>query len=193
MASQPKTSPSKEAEETPDWEHILYTPERVAKWIRGEISLQELTAVSGAEMMEMAVIGFSLYEQGRYDKARVIFEALAELDPKEGYYRTALGAIYLAEEELEPAEKMFTLAIKLNDQEIASYVNRGEVYLRQGKILEAAHDFKRAIKLDPDNRDPLTRRARVLAAAALQTLEAAKVADRSEKPKKAAGTAAKKK
>ena len=50
---------------------------------------------------------------------------------------------------------------------------RGEVYLRQGKILEAARDFKRAVDLDPENRDPLTRRARLLAAAALQTLEAA--------------------
>jgi len=151
----------------------LYSPERVSAWVRGEITLAELSAVSGAEMLEMAVIGYSMYEQGRYDDARVIFDALCALDPREAYYRTALGAVYLARENLEKAEALFNEAIRLSPKEIAAYVNRGEVYLRQGKILEAARDFKRAVDLDPENRDPLTRRARLLAAAALQTLEAA--------------------
>jgi len=163
----PSTEPEK------NWAEILYTPERVMKWMKGEITLAELSAVSGPEMLEMAVIGFSMYEQGRYDDARVIFDALCALDPREPYYRTALGAVYLAQENLEQAEQLFNEAIRLNDREIASYVNRGEVYLRQGKILEAAQDFKKAVDLDPENKDPLTRRARLLAAAALQTLEAA--------------------
>jgi tetratricopeptide (TPR) repeat protein len=81
--------------------------------------------------------------------------------------------VYLARENLEKAEELFNEAIRLNPKEIAAYVNRGEVFLRQGKILEAARDFKRAVDLDPENRDPLTRRARLLAAAALQALEAA--------------------
>ena len=121
----------------------------------------------------MAVIGFSLYEQGRYEDAKVIFQGLAMLDPKEGYYRTALGAVYLAQEDIVMAEQCFNAAIALNDKEIASFVNRGEVYLRQGKILEAAYDFKKAVELDPEGKDPLTNRARILAAAALETLEEA--------------------
>lgn len=152
----------------------VFTPERVARWIKGEITLAELSAVSGPELLEMAVTGFSMYEQGRYDDARVIFDALCALDLRESYYRTALGAVYLAQEKLEQAEQLFNEAIRLNDREIASFVNRGEVYLRQGKIVEAAQDFKRAVMLDPMTRDPLTRRARLLAAAALQTLEAAR-------------------
>lgn len=164
-----KTAERKIAEET------LYTPERVAAWVRGEITLAELSAVSGPEMLEMAVVGYSMYEQGRYEDARVIFSGLCALDPKEGYYRTALGAVYLALDDLRRAEDMFNQAVRLNDREIASYVNRGEVYLRQGKILEAAKDFKRAVDLDPHSRDPITQRARVLAAAALQTLQAADV------------------
>ncbi|MBI3186068.1 MAG: tetratricopeptide repeat protein [Myxococcales bacterium] len=138
------------------------------------MTLQELSAISGPEMLEMAVIGFSMYEQGKYDDARVVFQGLSTLDPKEGYYRTALGAVFLAQENLEAAEDCFNQAIKLNASEIASYVNRGEVYLRQGKILEAAQDFKRAVDLDPENKDPLSQRARILAAAALETLEAAR-------------------
>src|SRR3954465_13445001 len=127
-------------EVTQDWDKVLYAPERVEKWLRGEITLQELNAISGPEMLEMAVIGFSMYEQGRYEEAKVIFQGLCTLDPKEGYYRTALGAVYLAQEDLDNALIMFNAAIGLNDKEIASFVNRGEVYLRQGKIVEAAHD-----------------------------------------------------
>ncbi len=54
---------------------------------------------------------------------------------------------------------------------MAAWVNRGEVNLREGKILEAAQDFAEAVKLDPESKDPLTQRARVLAAAALETIE----------------------
>jgi tetratricopeptide (TPR) repeat protein len=167
----PKTNQPEE-EVTPGWEKIVYAPERVAKWIRGEITLQELNAISGPEMLEMAVIGFSMYEQGKYEEAKVIFHGLCGLDPKEGYYRTALGAVYLAQDDLKTAEALFNEAIRLNDKEIASYVNRGEVYLRQGKIIEAAKDFKKAVELDPENKDPLSQRARLLAAAALETIEA---------------------
>ncbi|MBX5482224.1 MAG: tetratricopeptide repeat protein [Myxococcaceae bacterium] len=178
----PNKGEARKPEVTPDWDKVLYAPERVEKWLRGEITLQELNAISGPEMLEMAVIGFSMYEQGRYEEAKVIFQGLCTLDPKEGYYRTALGAVFLAQEDLDNALNMFNAAIALNDKEIASFVNRGEVYLRQGKIIEAAHDFKRAVDLDPENKDPLSHRARILAAAALETLEQAqKLAENKNK------------
>ncbi len=188
MANDIPSTPNKDGKpkDPKEWAEVLFTPERVKKWVQGEITLAELSAVSGPEMLEMAVIGFSMYEQGRYDDARVIFDALCALDPREGYYRTALGAVYLAQENLEQAEQLFNEAIRLNDREIASYVNRGEVYLRQGKILEAAQDFKKAVDLDPNGTDPLTRRARLLAAAALQTLEAAQKAQGQQGPQPAA-------
>jgi tetratricopeptide (TPR) repeat protein len=167
---------------TPNWEQIVYDKSRIEKWVRGEITLRELNAISGPEMLEMAVIGFNMFEQGRYKEARTIFTGLATLDPKEAYYRTALGAVDLAEEDLDSAHYNFTLAIGLNPKEIASYVNRGEVYLRTGKMLEAAYDFKKAVELDPENKDPLSMRARLLAAAALDTIQKAQVAAAGGKP-----------
>ncbi|MFZ5470402.1 MAG: tetratricopeptide repeat protein [Myxococcota bacterium] len=158
---------------TPGWEKVLYDPKRIEKWVRGEMTLQELHAVSGPEMLELAKAGFSMFQHGMFNDAKVVFEGLNALDPKEAYYLTALGAVHLMLEDLEMAERCFNAAIELDDKEIASYVNRGEVFLRQGKILEAAQDFKKAVELDPENKDPLTQRARILAAAALETLEAA--------------------
>jgi tetratricopeptide (TPR) repeat protein len=160
-------------EVTPNWEKILYSPDRVEKWVKGEMSLQELQGITGPEMLGMAMVGFQFYEQGKFDEAGTIFVGLNALDPKESYYVTALGAVHLAQDHLDAALTCFNLAIQLNAKEVASYVNRGEVYLRQGKILEAAQDFRRAVELDPKGADPLTHRARVLAAAALEMIEQA--------------------
>ncbi|MBS1149698.1 MAG: Tetratricopeptide repeat protein [Myxococcaceae bacterium] len=175
---------------TPDWEKILYSTDRVQKWLKGELTLQELNAINGPEMLSMAMVGFQLYEQGRLDDAEVIFSGLNALDPRESYYLTALGAVHLAKEDLDMALRCFNQAIKLNNKEIASYVNRGEVHLRQGKILEAAEDFKSAVDLDPKGTDPLTHRARVLAAAALEMIEQAQKGDDGASEKKAKPAAA---
>lgn len=156
---------------TPGWEKILYSDERKKMLAKGEISLREFHAISGPEMLQMALIGFRMYEQGKYSEAKTIFSGLIQLDPKESYYYTALGATFLAEEELELARSQFDMAIVLNPKEVAPYVNRGEVNLRDGKILEAAEDFAKAVQLDPEFKDPLTQRARVLAAAALEMIE----------------------
>jgi len=124
------------------------------------------------ELLEKAMEAFQLYEQGQYEDARAIFEELSQLDPAEAYYRTALGAISLAEDELDLALENFNQALELNPKDTAALVNRGEVYLRLGSIMEAAQDFARAVDLDPENKDPLTMRARLLAAAAIETIEA---------------------
>jgi tetratricopeptide (TPR) repeat protein len=168
------------AKVTPDWEKVLYTPERKEKLLNGQISLRDYHAISGPEMLQMALIGFRMYEQGKYAEAKTIFSGLITLDPMEAYYHTALGAVYLAEEELEEARAAFDRAIALNAKEVAPYVNRGEVNLREGKILEAAQDFAKAVELDPKFEDPLTQRARVLAAAALEMIENANEADKKK-------------
>lgn len=160
-------------EATPNWEKLLYTPERKAAFQKGEMNLRDYHAISGPEMLQMALIGFRLYEQGKYSEAKTIFSGLISLEPTESYYHTALGAVFLAEEDLEMARGYFDVAISLNPKEVAPYVNRGEVNLRDGKILEAAEDFAKAVELDPKFEDPLTQRARVLAAAALEMIEAA--------------------
>ncbi|MFO0593845.1 MAG: tetratricopeptide repeat protein [Myxococcaceae bacterium] len=158
-------------EVTPGWQKLLYNPDRKAKVEAGEMTLRDYHGISGPEMLQMALIGFRMYEQGKYSEAKTIFSGLIQLEPTEAYYYTALGAVFLAEEELEQAGTYFNIAIKLNPKEVAPYVNRGEVNLRSGKILEAAQDFAKAVELDPKYEDPLTQRARVLAAAALEMIE----------------------
>lgn len=163
---------------TPGWEKILYSQDRINQFANGELSGRELHALTGPQMLYIAVQGFRMFEEGKLEQARLLFVALCQLDPKEAYYRTALGAVLIQMDDIEGATANLTQAIELNPDELAAYVNRGECYLRDGKIAEAAEDFSMAVqlekKLPPEDVQTraLVQRARVLAAAALEMLEA---------------------
>jgi tetratricopeptide (TPR) repeat protein len=182
-----KSKPKDDAEARKSLADALVTPERLMEWFKGDITYWQLAGVTPTELAEMAMMGYSMYEQGRLKEAKAIFDGLCSFDHKESYYRTALGAVYLAEEDLEMAEQLFNRAIEMNDKDIAAYVNRGEVHLRKSDVLEAAQDFKKAIMLDPEAKNPVTQRARVLAAAVLQTIQAAQEAERAKGGKPEAG------
>lgn len=191
MPTEKKTTgaPS-DAKVTPDWEKILYTPERVKKYMDGELTGQQLHALTGPELLQVAICGQQMFEQGKYEEAQVLFDGLCLLDDKEPYYPTALGAVYLKMDELDASQKCFDRAIELNAKELAAYVNRGEVFLRKGMVMEAAQDFNVAVELDPQGKDPLTTRARLLAAAALEIIEQAQAKAAEEKSGKGGGTPA---
>ena len=140
---------------------------------KATVPSEDVKPLSGPEMLERATDGFNLFQDGHFQASLDIFERLAAMDPSEAYFQTALGACYLALEELDKAEAFFNRAIELDPTDITPFVNRGEVHLRQGKVMEAARDFNHAVSLDPEGKDPLSARARMLAAAALESVEEA--------------------
>lgn len=129
--------------------------------------------LSGPELLERATQGFDLFQDGRFQESLAIFDELAARDGSEAYFQTALGACHLALENLDQAEAHFNRAIELDPTDLTPFVNRGEVHLRQGKVMEAARDFSHAVSLDPERKDPLSDRARKLAASALESAEQA--------------------
>jgi len=140
---------------------------------KAPVSNTEVKPLSGPELLERATEGFTLFQDGRFRESLAIFEQLAAMDASEAYFQTALGACHLALENLEQAESFFNRAIELDPSDLTPFVNRGEVHLRQGKVMDAARDFNHAVSLDPEGKDPLSARARMLAAAALESVEEA--------------------
>lgn len=169
MAQQPPEAKGSTGGEA-DWESF-YSRERVQRWLRGEMTLQELNGITGAEMVDIARLGYQLYENGRYADAKTVFSGLSALDPGESYYLTALGAIHLAENDLDSGLKCFDRAIVVNPDDLAAHANRGELHLSQGRLTEALNDFQEALRLDPECKDPLMARVRLLVAATVQALE----------------------
>ena len=155
----------------------------VEKLLSGETSFQQLFGLSNEVLLTFANQGYLFYNQGKYPEAETIFKGLAALNPKDPYYHTALGSIRVAQEKYDEALECFEKAIEYDGDFICALVNRGEIRLRKGLVLEAAADFGKAVKLDEQNvkrqmdnkekptPDPAAQRARILSKVTFEVLK----------------------
>lgn len=125
-------------------------------------TVREQLKISPQEFMEMGRVGAMYYQQGNYDKARTIFEGLVELDSQSAEAHSALGALLTLQQEDEVAVKHLHEAVKINPLQIAPFVNLGEIFIRQEKIEDAVDNLKKAIELDPEEKDAGANRARAM-------------------------------
>lgn len=141
---------------------VAVAPDALEKAVRGEGGLNAFFGLNKDQVDAMAVLGFQLYDQGRNDEARAIFEGLIALDSRSYFGYAGLGALALAEEKLDEADTNLRKAIELKPEDPTVHANLGEVLLRQGKFEEAAAEFDKALELDPEEEDPGANRARAI-------------------------------
>jgi tetratricopeptide (TPR) repeat protein len=142
-----------------------FTQENLEKFIMGEITWAELEGMSMEEAYAIADLGYTLFEQGRYDDSQTVYEGLVIGNPYDAYFHTMLGAIYAKKNMHEEAAEEYSIAIELDPKNISALVNRGELLLQHGEFEYAMEDLKKAIDLDPKAENPSGIRARALAAA----------------------------
>ncbi len=117
--------------------------------------------VSAEQLAQACLVGHQLFEQGRLEEARLVFEQLVGMDAPDPFPYTMLGTIYLALGDQSRALALFEAALTLDPNELAALVYRGEVRLNRGKLKSAAADLNRAVELGrPD--DPFVDRAKRL-------------------------------
>jgi type III secretion system low calcium response chaperone LcrH/SycD len=150
----------------------LWTGKNIEKFVLGEITWAQLQGMTVDEAYNIAEYGFGLYQEGKYHDARTIFEGLVVCNPYDAYFHNMLGAVYQQLDMKDEAAEEYTLAIELDPEQLHAHVNRGELYLQSGEFDKALDDLKRAIELDPDGRDPAGVRARALAMATANAMEA---------------------
>lgn len=149
----------------------------------GSLNFQDFLSLSDEVLLSWANQGYFLFNQGKYEESATIFRGLVTLNSKVAYYHTALGSIYEAQEKYDEALTEFDSALGIDGNDICALVNRGEIRLRQGDVLEAAEDFKKAIELDDANTqaqvaagqkiepDPAASRARALSVVTYEVLK----------------------
>ena len=118
----------------------------VTQWSSGKVSLKQIVGLSEDELYAIASQGYFLFLQGKIEPARILFEGLVAIEPRNAYYYRALGAIYWRLKEAQKAQKQFSYAIKVAPKEISSYINRAEVYVAERHFKEAKEDLLFAIK-----------------------------------------------
>lgn len=110
------------------------------------------------EVADLSLFGHQLFELGRVEEAKVIFEGLVNTGAKDAFAHTMLGTIYLALKDQVRALSLFQLALEIDPDEVSALVYRGEIRLNRGKVKGAVEDLTRALKLGaPD--DPFVERA----------------------------------
>lgn len=159
------------------------SPEQIAALVEGTATFQDFFNLSDDVLLAWANQGYFFYNQGKYPEAETIFKGLVTLNPNVAYYHTALGSIYEAQEKYEDAMSEFNEALGIDAEDICAIVNRGEIRLRQGQVLEAAEDFQKGIELDeakmakqkesnePVTPDPAAQRARALSVVTYEVLK----------------------
>ena len=137
--------------------------QRLAKqWSQGKVSLKQIVGLSEEEMYALSSLGYMLFLQGKSQEARVIFEGLVAVDPRNPYYYRALGTIYWRLKDNQKALKQFTYAIRVAPRDISSYVNRAEVHVATRNFKAAAADLRHALENGRHHELPLLNKARAM-------------------------------
>lgn len=100
------------------------------EWINGGVSLGAAAGWTADEIRLVSELGFALAEQGRNYEAITIFEGLIALAPATAYFESALGALWLRENNPARALPHLNSALAADQNDIPSRLNRGEVFIR---------------------------------------------------------------
>src|SRR3954464_676638 len=90
--------------------------EGLSRWISGELTLREICGVPTQKLEELATLAAKWVELARYDDARMAFEGIIALEPRHAYSWSALGAVYLAEEQVGQAGRCCSYALSLDPE-----------------------------------------------------------------------------
>lgn len=119
----------------------------VKEWLGGQISLGAAADWNKDEIRIISEIAYSLAQQGCYEEAIVLFEGLLAIAPATAYFQAALGALHLRLKNLSRAISHLDAALKIEESDVISLVNRGEAHLLDGKIARARQDLEKALEV----------------------------------------------
>lgn len=95
----------------------------------------------------------TLYDMGMYDEALVLLEEATRLTRERGSYYLLLA---LTESKIQAfhkkAEQDFLRAMKLEPWNPEAYVGLGLLYKKEGLVVKAGKQFKKALNLDPEHK-----------------------------------------
>lgn len=134
-------------------------------------TIAEAAGLTFEDAKAIAEIGCDLAAAGRLEEARVLFEGLVEINPKDAAARAALGTVYQKQGRLEDAVSEYTAAIGLDEQQPVALANRGELRLRRNDA-GGMEDLVAATRADPGGVTIAARRARALIGALAQAAAA---------------------
>lgn len=153
-----------------------YVIDLLYKFMTNQISFAQLSNINQKDLFALSEVGHVKLRHGRIDEAKRIFDCLVKIDHKNPFYHSCLGSIHQKLGKFVDAVYEYSEALKIKKDDLASIVNRGEIYLIHKNFKKAAEDFRTAILLDPLGKNMYANRARSLVIAIKRNLQAQKEA-----------------
>jgi tetratricopeptide (TPR) repeat protein len=98
--------------------------------------------------------GESAFAQGEMERAILLYERAAKLDPKMYEAPLFIGDAYYKMKKIDKAGEAYTRAIALNPDRETAYRYWGNVLMSEGRMQESREKFIEAIIAEPYNRSP---------------------------------------
>jgi Tfp pilus assembly protein PilF len=119
-------------------------PEKAAK------ALEAAVEISPNNPDRLTLLGKAYLENGNVEKAQELFKAAIKHDPKNPDRHTAIGEIFLKAGHENMAADSFQGSLELK-QDVNVYNRLGIALRRKGKFKEAIVEYKKALKVDPND------------------------------------------
>lgn len=87
-------------------------------------------------LQELRFSGYNYFKEGKYEIAKIFFDALTVLDSENPYDRRLLGAIYMLLGDFEKALSTHDEAIKLDPNHLGVQINRAKTLFFLGRVEE---------------------------------------------------------
>lgn len=127
----------------------------------GRSTWAEVAGMTSGDAKIIAQIGCDLAAAGRLDEARIVFEGLTAMNPKDTAARAALGTVYQKLGRITDALIEYSAAIDGDPKNPIALTNRGELRLKANDK-EGFTDLARAVQADPHGETSAGRRAKGL-------------------------------
>lgn len=109
-------------------------------------TFKELKNLSDDSMEAIYSVAFNLYQGGRYQEAKKIFQFLCFYDHYQKKYFLGLGACQMMEQDYETAIELFSFASALDTDDPRAMLYIGDCNMALGKPAAAKIAFETAVK-----------------------------------------------
>ena len=136
--------------------------EQLELFAKSGIPICEIFDLSSEDLAILGYLGFELYQKGEIDDALKMFQGLEAIGQSDGYISTAIGTILAQKNDFDGAIHYLGRALDSDPSDLNALINRAEVFLKMNRFEEAAVDLRHIIEIDPEGKDPIGARARIL-------------------------------
>ena len=107
-------------------------------------TFKEISNIDDKSTEAIYAVGYNLYQAGKYDDAKNIFQFLSYYDHYNSKFFTGLGACFMMNKEYTKAIELFSYACALNKLDPKNHIYMGDCYLNKGEKENAVKSFHKA-------------------------------------------------